>query len=234
MNRENSADWSIDSSQLDSLTPLLDDSHAPQAEHLQPVTVWQLRQAVQEYEDAPFVLDGKALSMVQLVGTVEGCEESLSCITYTVRDHTGSIEVLDWNRLAAPIRAEGRPYVKVFGGLRSFGDGRMIDAACVLRMADGNELTAHLLEVIHSHLVQTHPAAKSPQKLPSKPQAHTRIEQEVMSVFAQADAAVGLAFESICRTLLGIASRLQVREALESLCDKGLMYTTQHDHFKMA
>ena len=43
-------------------------------------------------------------------------------------------------------------YVRVYGNIRSFNNQRGMTAFRITRVEDMNELTMHLLEVIHSHL----------------------------------------------------------------------------------
>ena len=46
-------------------------------------------------------------------------------------------------------------HVRVFGSVRAFGGKRSLMAFRMYQLVDMNELTTHLLEVIHSHLALT-------------------------------------------------------------------------------
>ena len=46
-------------------------------------------------------------------------------------------------------------YVRVFGHVRAFNNKRNVVAFKVVPLMDMNELTTHLLEVVHSHLALT-------------------------------------------------------------------------------
>lgn len=52
-------------------------------------------------------------------------------------------------------------YVAVFGNVRHFQNKRSINAFKVRRIADANEITTHLLEVIQAHLAVSKGASVS-------------------------------------------------------------------------
>lgn len=46
-----------------------------------------------------------------------------------------------------------KTYVRACGKIRSFGGQRCVVAGRIFALSDMNELTAHLLEIIHGHMM---------------------------------------------------------------------------------
>ena len=57
------------------------------------MTVQQIHNATQDHPDAPYVVGGKQLSRVVLVGRVHKRVDSTSNYVFTLEDGTGSIDV---------------------------------------------------------------------------------------------------------------------------------------------
>ncbi|KAI1874825.1 uncharacterized protein JN550_002254 [Neoarthrinium moseri] len=128
-------------------------------ESLRPVTIKQIIDAEQAYQDAPFRIDGVEVSQVTFVGMVRNISPQTTNITFKLDDGTGLIEVKQW--LDADKDDSGKPqfqldeYVRVWGRLKSFNNKRHVGAHVIKPVADFNEVNYHLLEATYVHLFFT-------------------------------------------------------------------------------
>ncbi|XP_056617877.1 replication protein A 32 kDa subunit [Triplophysa dalaica] len=132
------------------------------AQQIVPCTVSQLMSAVQA-EDV-FKVGDVEIAQVTIVGVIRGADKSTINIQYKVDDMTSApMDVKQWidtedmgveNSVIPP-----GTYVKVSGNLRSFQNNRSLVAFCVRPLEDMNEVTSHMLEVVHAHMLQRKPQA---------------------------------------------------------------------------
>ena len=109
-------------------------------------------------------LDGKPLRQIKIVGVIVEVKESSTNVQYTVEDSTGRINCKKWidDNTDDPWRQKERDalkegvYVKVFGQLREFQGHKNVNAFEVYPIVDFNEVTFHMLETLHVHLINTH------------------------------------------------------------------------------
>lgn len=132
------------------------------AQQIVPCTVSQLMSAVQA-EDV-FKVGEVEIAQVTIVGVIRGTDKSTINIQYKVDDMTAApMDVKQWidtedmgvdNSVIPP-----GTYVKVSGNLRSFQNNRSLVAFSVRPLEDMNEVTSHMLEVVHAHMLQSKPQA---------------------------------------------------------------------------
>lgn len=128
-----------------------------------PVTIKQLKNAAQSPGgDANFVVDGRDLYQVTIVGLIQAAEEQATSLQFTVDDGTGSIMVKMWidtdaDESFAERRAQWKEgvIVRVVGQLRQFNHVKSIVAYGILPITDFNEYSFHFIDVVHTHLRHT-------------------------------------------------------------------------------
>jgi len=125
---------------------------------LTAVSAFQIHSGESPADDS-FVVDGRPLGQVMLVGVVRSVEMAETKITMTIEDHTGAMEVAKWrdadteddDGAAADTCREGM-YVRVVGQVKKFNDKMSVTAFSLTPVLDSNQITAHLLEILYSHL----------------------------------------------------------------------------------
>ncbi|XP_051574238.1 replication protein A 32 kDa subunit-like [Myxocyprinus asiaticus] len=132
------------------------------AQQIVPCTVSQLMSAVQA-EDV-FKVGQVEIAQVTIVGIIRSTDKSTINIQYKVDDMTAApMDVKQWidtedmgvdNSVIPP-----STYVKVSGNLRSFQNNRSLVAFSIRPLEDMNEVTSHMLEVVHAHMQQSKPQA---------------------------------------------------------------------------
>lgn len=109
-----------------------------------------------------------------VVGILKEFEVDSTKATYTIEDHTGTIKAIWWlqnesviiaiyqvhlvnlnylqeSALDLPLVKEGR-YVKVYSSLKVVNGEKLLMALRMFPVDDPNQITTHLLEVIHARL----------------------------------------------------------------------------------
>ncbi|MEQ2299065.1 hypothetical protein AMECASPLE_011694 [Ameca splendens] len=129
-----------------------------------PCTVSQLMSASQA--DEVFRVGDVEVTQVTIVGIIRSTDKSMTNIQYKVDDMTGApMDVKQWVDTEDPsVDSTVLPpgtYVKVSGNLRSFQNHRSVVAFSVRPLADMNEITSHILEVVQAHM-----ALSKPQTMP--------------------------------------------------------------------
>ena len=102
--------------------------------------------------------DGREPHNVKIVAAVRGVTPSSTAYNYEVEDGTGFIEVKEWLDDGEPLvksqireaAAVEHQYVRIIGKMQEYDDKVSIVAYSVKKLSSGNELTHHLLEVVHS------------------------------------------------------------------------------------
>ncbi|XP_068432153.1 replication protein A 32 kDa subunit-A-like [Clinocottus analis] len=122
-----------------------------------PCTVSQLLSASQGGNDVFAICDWE-LNQVSIVGVIRGSTPFVTNIQFSVDDMTGPpLNVTQWvNAEASSINGDCAPaspgtYVKVIGSLRSFNGRRSLLALHCRCIEDLNEITSHMLDVVHAH-----------------------------------------------------------------------------------
>lgn len=125
-----------------------------------PCTVSQLMSASQA--DEAFKVGDVEVAQVTLVGIIRSTDKSMTNIQYKVDDMTSApMDVKQWVDTEDPsVDSTVLPpgtYVKVSGNLRSFQNHRSVVAFSVRPLEDMNEITSHMLEVVHAHMALCKP-----------------------------------------------------------------------------
>lgn len=128
-----------------------------------PLSIYQVHTAEHRSETEAFWCDGHELGQfVKIVGAVRASDFKTTKHTYTIEDHSGSIDVVMWSmsedeELKAQQRTEIREgmYVRAFGHIKVFQEKRQLTAFQVAPLASIDEMTLHFLEALHTHLMFT-------------------------------------------------------------------------------
>jgi len=103
--------------------------------------------------------DGREPHQIKLVGAVREVTNQSTSNVYSIEDGTGMIEVKEWvdanhdNNTITKIREEASQeniYVRIIGKISDYDGKKQVVAYSVRKVSTGNELTHHLLEVVHS------------------------------------------------------------------------------------
>ncbi|EDV19884.1 uncharacterized protein TRIADDRAFT_32825, partial [Trichoplax adhaerens] len=124
-----------------------------------PVTVAQLLKATEDQGDT-YQISGREVYQITFVGVIRSVTESAAYTQYAVDDMTKSpISVRRWVDSEVSCNMYSTladdTYVRVVGHLRALQGVRYVMAINIQPIEDCNEITYHILEVIHSHLLQT-------------------------------------------------------------------------------
>jgi len=228
------------------------------AQNILPCTVAHVLTA--EQQDDRFMVGKVELHQVTLVGLVRTVKEAATRLDYDIDDMTGPpLEVRQFvdndenspdEERTAPMREN--TYVRVFGHVRAFNQKRSVVAFRMVPILDMNELTTHLLEVIHSHLSLTKQPAAGQTSTTSNASVMdttapgeyagaqggdnmnglTPTQQQVSLVIKSCTDDQGVNVNFITQKLRGIPQKA-IMEALEFLSSEGHIYSTIDDeHFK--
>mmetsp|Transcript_48775 Transcript_48775/g.146966 ORF Transcript_48775/g.146966 Transcript_48775/m.146966 type:complete len:271 (+) Transcript_48775:484-1296(+) len=123
-----------------------------------PLTIRMIHSAAKNAEDNMALPDGRELHQVKIIAAVRSAEDSSTKVTYQVEDGTGLLEVQKWvDDNESPAGAEFRQqsmqdhvYVRVIGQVKEYDNRKSIVAYSIRPISTGNELTYHMLEVVHS------------------------------------------------------------------------------------
>lgn len=126
---------------------------------LQPVTIHMIQTAQSDADDDGLQLpDGRKLHHVKIVAAVRSFENFSTNCVYGVEDGTGLIEVKQWLDNVQDCRAvqelrescsRENIYLSCTGQIKDYDGKKMITADAVRPVANGNELTYHMLEVVY-------------------------------------------------------------------------------------
>ncbi|GAU87296.1 hypothetical protein RvY_00174 [Ramazzottius varieornatus] len=124
-----------------------------------PVTIAEIRQNMTGSTDDRMRIGNVEVHRVVVVGQVKRITHSATAVTYELDDKTGqTIEAKMWldspedlqNQLST---VEVSKYVRVFGSLKTFQNTVNVVAFAIIEIQDMNEISMHILEVVHSHAV---------------------------------------------------------------------------------
>lgn len=224
-----------------------------------PATIHMVRRAHPDTAggDGGLVLqDGRKLSMVKIVAAVRSVEDTSTNVVYTLEDGTGLIEARKWlddNECSAlhELRRETLKehiYLKIVGQVKEY-EGKVIIVANSIRpISNGNELTHHMLEVVHSAerykradsivgVPVSSTVTLSGQKLVmGSADSDDPLKAAVLEVFkSHDDVGSGVHVQVCVDKLIGAFPAAQIRKMIDSLAEEGHIYSTvSDDHFQFA
>ncbi|XP_060077440.1 replication protein A 32 kDa subunit-like [Ylistrum balloti] len=222
------------------------------AHNLLPVTVGEILSATQSEEK--FYTGDIEVSQVTIVGIVRSVKEAPTRIDYEIDDMTGPpFEVKqfvdnddstpDSERVSA---MQENTYVRVNGHVRSFGGKRSVVAFRMMPLTDMNELTCHMLEVIHSHAALSQQSSNHMKSngLNNNTMGSgdvsgfgavnglTATQNQVHVIIRNNMTDQGANVEQVCKQLRGVPEKA-IREAIDFLSSEGHIYSTiDEDHYK--
>ncbi|XP_065062073.1 replication protein A 32 kDa subunit-like [Rhopilema esculentum] len=228
-------------------------------ETLWPVTNAMLHKAQYDNISEMFKFDDIELHQVTIVGVIREVQESSTNILYKVDDMTAdSIIVRKWiepdeNPAEAIRRSQYREnsYVRVYGHMKSLQDKKCLVAFKIAPVKDFNEITYHMLDVIHSFLYKTKVVDKGDvnmsgvfntgtetagldgKKVFSAPNTHgmSVIERQILDMVYVCRDEQGVSIDAMKQQLRGI-SNAQLKETLDFLSNEGHIYSTiDEEHF---
>ncbi|XP_072045909.1 replication protein A 32 kDa subunit-B-like [Amphiura filiformis] len=224
-----------------------------------PCTIAQVLSATQV--DESFKIGEVEVYQVAVVGVIRRVETSSTNILYQLDDMTGpTIDIRHWidNDETAPQDEQPQSfrensYIKVVGNIRTFGGKRSIGPFKIMPVTDMNELTVHMLEVVHSHMLLTKMATQgagtfgggqqqftTPMKggpgMANTPMQPTNglnnVQRQVQQLIVSCQDEQGISMNELQSNLKGI-QREAIRNAVEFLSNEGHIYSTvDEDHFK--
>lgn len=203
-----------------------------------------------------------SVSNLSVVGLVRSIDEQSTRIIYTIDDMTGPpIEVQFWMGDGESDRGTDQRsrvveggYIRVIGSLRTIQEKKLILAYKVVPLTDLNDLSMHLLEIIHTNMAIALMDNKQTQQVDNKvnnatfdnntstttpaPVENAAMyglnpqQKKVFQVLLGATTDEGMHIDTVCDTLSSMR-RSEVRLVIDFLCNEGHIYsTTDDDHFK--
>jgi len=109
--------------------------------------------------------DGRELYQIKLVGAVRSYEVQSTNVNFEIEDGTGLVEAKMWvddNTDCTAVQqlrdavCKDHIYIKLVGQVKDYGGKLNIVAYSVRPITNANELTHHMLEVVHSGQVSKH------------------------------------------------------------------------------
>jgi len=229
---------------------------------LRPLTVAQLNKATQAHTDAEWQVDGMEIGQVTIVGHVSSIQAQTTNCVYVIDDGTGRIEARHWVDSNSEEDAEKwggideKTYVRVTGGLKTFGSKRYINTTHIRPSKDPHEVYFHILEAITVTLTlergpppgpgqtqqprgtdstmasYTNPSAAISDEYSHRP----KLEQDICRFIAEQPAnEAGIHVAAIARAVGGGGDAHRISDALDKLMDDGLVFTTIDDsHFNLS
>ncbi|PWA20637.1 hypothetical protein CCH79_00011503, partial [Gambusia affinis] len=242
-----------------------------------PCTVSQLMSASQV--DEVFRVGDVEVTQVTIVGIIRSTDKSMTNIQYKVDDMTGApMDVKQWVDTEDPsVDSTVLPpgtYVKVSGNLRSFQvnkfdlknvtlygqNHRSVVAFSVRPLEDMNEITSHILEVVHAHMAlskpQTMPGIGGGMAVNSMPMLQqgpgmtagsytgtnenplmvinglSGNQNQVLSLIKGCPDPQGISIQDLKQRLSGISLAV-IKQAVEFLSNEGHIFSTiDEDHYK--
>ncbi|MEQ2244871.1 hypothetical protein ILYODFUR_021606 [Ilyodon furcidens] len=228
-----------------------------------PCTVSQLMSASQA--DEVFRVGDVEVTQVTIVGIIRSTDKSMTNIQYKVDDMTGApMDVKQWVDTEDPsVDSTVLPpgtYVKVSGNLRSFQNHRSVVAFSVRPLADMNEITSHILEVVQAHMAlgkpQTMPGIGGGMGASSTSMVRQGLgitggsyaganenplmvinglsanQNQVLSLIKGCPDQQGISIQDLKQRLSGISLAV-IKQAVEFLSNEGHIFSTiDEDHYK--
>lgn len=229
-------------------------SQKPQ--YVAPVTIAEIINS--QIADEKFYSGDMEIYQVTIVGLVRSVKESATRLDYEVDDLSGPpLEVKQFVDNDESVPDEERvkamrenTYVRVRGTVRSFGGKKSIVATKITPITDMNELTYHILEVVHSHVTfnaangdagaSTSNVRQGGVTTMSNGGDHnndmvsglTSIQNQVRVAIRNDMSSEGASVDAVCRQMRGVPEKA-IREAIDFLSSEGHIYSTiDDDHYK--
>lgn len=239
------------------------------AQSILPCSIKQLHSATYNQTEDAFKLGNIELNQVSVVGIIRDAQESATNIMYTINDMTGEdIIVRKWleneeSDAEKDKRSSCREntYVRVIGHLKSFRENsRSLIAYSLNPVVDFNEITYHMIDVIHSHLALSKQSEMTSMTTPMKHTTPGRGFQGQMTTPGKMNQGFGGNMGGTSAGLSGIQNEIhrmitscqheegmsvaeikqkvrtseqQIRSTLEWLSNEGHIYSTiDDDHFR--
>ncbi|XP_038057729.1 replication protein A 32 kDa subunit-like [Patiria miniata] len=233
------------------------------AQNLIPCTIAQVLQATQV--DEHFKIGEVEIYQVSIVGLIRQVEMAATNILYKLDDRTGPLlDIRQWIDNDENTPEEMQPqvhrentYVKVIGNIRTFGGKRSIAPFKIKPLTDMNELTLHMLETVHTHMLLTKRKSAEASTssnfgsnqftTPSKggmastsgfgsvaapANGLNNVQGQVHQLITACHDDQGVSINYLATSLKGTPFN-KIREALEFLSNEGHIYSTiDDDHFK--
>lgn len=226
-----------------------------------PVTVAMIMNASESEEHLK--IGSMPAHMLTVVGLVKTVDEQSTRIVYTLDDMTGPpLEIQMWLGENDELTSEKRSaimentYIRVTGSMRTVKGKRLLVAFKVSPIKDVNEITMHLLEVVHTsmavavmdnqtsmsnanHTMNTangsYGMMTNQMQLNVKSEMHSglnRQQQMVLQVISSDQSPEGVSYKQLSNTLKSL-NQSDIRSAVEFLSNEGHIYSTiDDDHFK--
>ncbi|KNC99698.1 uncharacterized protein SPPG_05079 [Spizellomyces punctatus DAOM BR117] len=129
---------------------------------IRPVTLKQLLDAKQTYNDGPFTLDNEEVSQITFIGRINSMNQQSTHTNYLIDDGTSTMEVKKWlDQNDSDFETERTDsfnegsYVRITGHLRVFNSKRNITAFHIRAVDSADEIAFHNLQTIFVHLYLT-------------------------------------------------------------------------------
>ncbi|KAF5330919.1 hypothetical protein D9619_005432 [Psilocybe cf. subviscida] len=158
------------------------DSNAAQrteiSNSLRPFTIAQINHATQAHTDAEWRVDDVEIGQVSIVAQVVSIQKQTTNCVYILDDGSGQVEARHWVDSSSDEDGskwsdiEENRYVRVTGGLKSFGKKRYINASHIRNVTDPHEIYFHVLEAIAVTLT----IERGPPSNPNAANARTKVE----------------------------------------------------------
>lgn len=225
---------------------------------LLPVTGAMLHKSESNQTEDVFSFQGVDIHQVTFVGIIRDVLETATNITYKIDDMTGEfILVKKWIDVDDPLEQGWRSqcrectYVRVVGNMKSFNSGqvRSVMAFSMIPVTDFNEISYHILDVIHANLSLKKGSASKPAIMQSQ-QRYTNDTNDNNYMGSSNDAGltgtnkVVFNYISACTSEQGISinelcqknrnmNEQQLRNCIEWLSNEGHIYSTvDDDHYR--
>lgn len=127
---------------------------ARHSQNLVPVAI----KNILDFEGESMQIVGMDVHMVVIVGVIRAVDVTSTRITYTIDDHSGTIDAVQWLESDQSSEDPARTslmemtYCRVSGAIRFQMGKRNLIVFRILPLTDLNLITTHLLEVMHSVL----------------------------------------------------------------------------------
>jgi replication factor A2 len=228
-----------------------------------PVTLHMAMKATPDASgDGSLILeDGRKLTTIKVVGAVRSFENASTNVLYVLEDGTGLMDIKQWlddNDCTAiqEIRQQTLKeniYIKVTGSIKDYEGKKMLVASSVRPLTTANELTHHMLQVVHSaekykradSIVSPGAAIMNNNGVGfgggAVPVAQTTsggnsLKERVLNFIKTCDDGTDAGCH-IDQCVKGIsdAPEAEIRKTMEQLAEDGDVYSTiSEDHFKVA
>ncbi|PIK52876.1 replication protein A2, 32kDa [Apostichopus japonicus] len=245
-------------------SPTPTQSRGKRAQNLIPCTIAQI--LTSKAIDDGFRCGEVDLHQVSIVGVILNMDMQATHIRYELDDMSGpTMEIRQWIDSDENSAPEQQPevhhhgtYVKVIGSVRAFGGKTTVSPFKIAPLTDLNEITVHMLEVIHAHMYLTKkkqqtgmpgtPAASGmSMQTPNKMQGTqggdynnipnhglNTVQRDVHQLIVGCPDEQGISLNQLKAALTSKrVSMDHIKAAVEFLSNEGHIYSTiDDDHFK--